>query len=130
MKKYSDMTKEELLTLKAQLEKEFADIKAQGLTLDMSRGKPSAAQLDLSMEMMSVLNSDSNRFANAMKASNVKKSDVVFVQLFNSPQFLFGYIASQKIGAIFNAANFNLSPGETAEIIDHNKPKIYVQTYE
>lgn len=60
MKKYSDMTKEELLTLKAQLEKEFAEIKAQGLALDMSRGKPSAAQLDLSMEMMSVLNSDSN----------------------------------------------------------------------
>ena len=72
------------------------------------------------------LNSDSNRFANAMKASNVKKSDVVFVQLFNSPQFLFAYIASQKIGAIFNPANFNLSPGETAEIIDHNKPKVYV----
>ena len=72
------------------------------------------------------LNSDSNRFANAMKASKVKKSDVVFVQLFNSPQFLFGYIASQKIGAIFNPANFNLSPGETAEIIDHNKPRVYV----
>lgn len=72
------------------------------------------------------LNSDSNRFANAMKASGVVKSDVVFVQLFNSPQFLFGYIASQKIGAIFNPANFNLSPGETAEIIDHNKPKVYV----
>lgn len=72
------------------------------------------------------LNSDSNRFANAMKASGVVKSDVVFVQLFNSPQFLFGYIASQKIGAIFNPANFNLSPGETAEIIDHNKPRVYV----
>ena len=38
------------------------------------------------------LNSDSNRFANAMKSSNVRKSDVVFVQLFNSPQFLFGII--------------------------------------
>ena len=37
MKKYSDMTKEELLTLKAQLEKEFADIKAQGLTLDIKQ---------------------------------------------------------------------------------------------
>ena len=71
------------------------------------------------------LNSDSNRLANAMKSSGVVKSDVVFVQLFNSPQFLFGYIASQKIGAIFNPANFNLSPGETAEIIDHNKPKVY-----
>ena len=72
------------------------------------------------------LNIDSNRFANAMKASGVVKSDVVFVQLLNSPQFLFGYIASQKIGAIFNPANFNLSPGETSEIIDHNKPKVYV----
>ena len=49
MKKYSDMSKEELLTLKAQLDKEYADIKAKGLALDMSRGKPSADQLDLSM---------------------------------------------------------------------------------
>ena len=39
MKKYSDMSKEELLTLKAQLDKEYADIKAKGLALDMSRGK-------------------------------------------------------------------------------------------
>ena len=52
MKKYSDMSKEELLTLKAQLDKEFADIKAQGLALDMSRGKPAADQLNLSMELM------------------------------------------------------------------------------
>ena len=35
MKKYSDMSKEELLTLKAQLDKEYADIKAKGLALDM-----------------------------------------------------------------------------------------------
>ena len=46
MKKYSDMSKEELLTLKAQLDKEYADIKAKGLALDMSRGKPSADQLN------------------------------------------------------------------------------------
>ena len=57
MKKYSDMSKEELLTLKAQLDKEYADIKAKGLALDMSRGKPSADQLNLSMGMMDVLNS-------------------------------------------------------------------------
>lgn len=60
MKKYSDMSKEELLTLKAQLDKEFADIKAQGLALDMSRGKPAADQLNLSMELMDVLGSDSD----------------------------------------------------------------------
>ena len=45
MKKYSDMSREELLALKAQLDKEYADIKAQGLALDMSRGKPAADQL-------------------------------------------------------------------------------------
>ena len=57
MKKYSDMSKEELLTLKAQLDKEYADIKAKGLALDMSRGKPSADQLNLSMGMMDTLTS-------------------------------------------------------------------------
>lgn len=72
------------------------------------------------------LNSDSNKLANALKDTGLVKSDVVFVQLYNSPQFLFSQIASQKIGAIFNPANFNLSPGETAEIIEHNKPKAYI----
>lgn len=72
------------------------------------------------------LNADSNRLANAMKKSGVKKSGIIFMQLFNCPQFLFGYIAAQKIGAICNPANFNLSPGETAEIIDHNKPYVYI----
>lgn len=72
------------------------------------------------------LNSDANKLANALKATGLVKSDVVFVQLYNSPQFLFSQIATQKIGAIFNPANFNLSPGETAEIIEHNKPKAYI----
>ena len=76
------------------------------------------------------LNKDSNMLANALKKDRVKKSDVVFLQLYNSPQFLFGYIAPQKIGAICNPANFNLSPGETAEIISHNKPKVYIYDVE
>ena len=60
MKKYSDMSREELLALKAQLDKEYADTKAQGLALDMSRGKPAVDQLDLSMGLMDVLSSDSD----------------------------------------------------------------------
>ena len=72
------------------------------------------------------LNVEANRFANALKKDGVKKSDVIFMQLYNSPEFLFTYIASQKIGAISNPANFNFSPGETAEIISHNKPKVYL----
>lgn len=33
------------------------------------------------------LNADANRFANAMKKDGVKKNDIVFMQLYNSPQF-------------------------------------------
>ena len=48
MKPYSKLTKEELKKLKGQLEKQFEEVKAKGIHLDMSRGKPSKAQLDLS----------------------------------------------------------------------------------
>lgn len=57
MTAYKDLTKEELLDLKNELTKEFEEVKGKGLKLDMSRGKPSKAQLDLSMGMMDVLNS-------------------------------------------------------------------------
>ena len=59
---YKDRSVEELQALKNELEKQFADIKAQNLKLDMSRGKPSRAQLDLSMGMMDVLSSEANLF--------------------------------------------------------------------
>lgn len=57
MRAYKDRSREELLSLKEELEAEYQKIKDMGLKLDMSRGKPSAEQLDLSMEMMDVLNS-------------------------------------------------------------------------
>ncbi|MDY5847049.1 MAG: aminotransferase [Bariatricus sp.] len=60
MTAYKDLSKEELLEIKSKLEAEFEDVKGKGLKLDMSRGKPSKAQLDLSMGMMDVLNSDSD----------------------------------------------------------------------
>ena len=57
MTAYKDMTKEELSGVKEELERQFQEVKAKGLKLDMSRGKPSVEQLDLSMGMMDVLNS-------------------------------------------------------------------------
>ncbi len=56
---YAQRTKEELQQLKKELEKQYEDAKGKGLKLDMSRGKPSAAQLDLSMGIMDVLTSES-----------------------------------------------------------------------
>ena len=54
---YKDMTKDELSTLKAQLEADFEAVKAKGLSLNMARGKPSKAQLDLSLPMLDILDS-------------------------------------------------------------------------
>ena len=47
MKPYSQLSKEELTALKEELEKQFEDVKGKGLKLDMSRGKPSKAQLEI-----------------------------------------------------------------------------------
>ncbi len=60
MKPYVKMNQEELLALQKELEQEFTAVKSRGLSLDMSRGKPSAAQLDISMGMMDVLNSSTD----------------------------------------------------------------------
>ena len=60
MKKYTEMSETELKEQLAVLTKEYEAAKAKGLKLDMSRGKPSKAQLELSMEMMDVLKGDSD----------------------------------------------------------------------
>lgn len=60
MKAYKDLSIDELTALKTELEARFELIKNMRLKLDMSRGKPSAAQLDLAMGMMDVLNSEAN----------------------------------------------------------------------
>lgn len=59
MKAYKDLSKEELLTLQEQLNKDYEDAKSKGLKLDMSRGKPAASQLDMEMDFMNALNADS-----------------------------------------------------------------------
>lgn len=65
MKAYQELTKEELLTLKAELNAAYEDAKGKGLKLDMSRGKPAATQLDMTMDYLDVVNSQS-----AMKAED------------------------------------------------------------
>lgn len=52
MKKYTEMTREELQNLYDGLQKEYAQIQSRNLSLDMSRGKPGKEQLDLSEDML------------------------------------------------------------------------------
>lgn len=58
-KTYSSMSKEELLTLKTDLEAQYKAFQDRDLKLDMSRGKPSKEQLDLSMDMLDILDGNS-----------------------------------------------------------------------
>lgn len=60
MKAYNRMTQKELMDQKAELDRQFADAKKKGLQLDMSRGKPEPAQLDMGMEILDALTSGSD----------------------------------------------------------------------
>ena len=60
MTAYKDLSKDELKALKKELTRKFEEVKAKGLKLDMSRGKPSTEKLNLSMGMMDVLTSSSD----------------------------------------------------------------------
>ena len=60
MKAYRELSKEELLALKEELTKKYEDVKAKGLSLDMSRGKPGVDQLELSMPMLNLVNENSD----------------------------------------------------------------------
>ena len=59
-KAFAEMSKEELLTLKEELNKEYSEAKSKGLALNMARGKPSPAQLDLGMDFLNAVNSQSD----------------------------------------------------------------------
>lgn len=60
MKAYKDMSREELLEIKAALDEEYKTEEAKGLNLNMARGKPGFSQLALSMPMLDVINSSSD----------------------------------------------------------------------
>lgn len=52
MPTYAEMDNVQLAALKEELEREYGEIKARGLALNMARGKPAKAQLDLSMPLL------------------------------------------------------------------------------
>lgn len=52
---YSQMSREELLALQSELQKEYEEYKEKGLSLDLSRGKPGVEQLDMLAGMLAVI---------------------------------------------------------------------------
>jgi hypothetical protein len=57
MKPYAQLSTKELEAIRKELHDYYKECKTKDLKLDMSRGKPSIEQLDLSMGLMDVLSS-------------------------------------------------------------------------
>ncbi len=72
------------------------------------------------------LDRDCNRLAHALRADGVGKADVVMYQMYNCAEWVFVYLAAQKLGAINCPINYRLSHGETAYTLDDSKPRVYL----
>ncbi len=68
---------------------------------------------------------ESNKLAHALLADGIRKYDVVIYELLNCAEFVFLYLAPQKIGAVNCPVNFRLSYGEIAYILDDSRPMAY-----
>lgn len=60
MASYQDLSTPQLQSMLSDFRAQYAEFQKKGLKLDMSRGKPAADQLDLSMPLFDVLNSSSD----------------------------------------------------------------------
>ncbi len=65
MKEYKDLSKEELLQLKIELENKYDDMVSLNLKLNMARGLPSAEQLDMEADFFNTLNPSVNFISEA-----------------------------------------------------------------
>lgn len=72
------------------------------------------------------LNADANRLAHAFIQDQLERNDVVMHMLFNSPEFIFSYIASQKAGLINCPVNYRMAPGELAILLEDSKPAVFI----
>lgn len=60
MRSYKEMSREELLACKEELDARYKEAQGKGLSLNMSRGKPEVGQLDMGMGLMDALNGASD----------------------------------------------------------------------
>ncbi len=72
------------------------------------------------------LNEEANRLAHTILSEDVTGEDVVMCCLFNTAEFVFCWIGTQKAGVVFSPINFRLAPGEIALHIEDSLPKVFI----
>ena len=70
MNTYASRTPEELKSEYAQVQAHYADLKAMGLKLNMARGKPGKAQLDLVSDILTILSDPADCVADGVDVRN------------------------------------------------------------
>ena len=103
MKKYTDMTAEELQAELKVVEAKYEELKGKGLSLNMARGKPGKEQLDLTSEVMDILTSDSDYMCDGIDARNYGNLDGL-----PSCKKLFAEILGVKPENVFVGGNASL----------------------
>lgn len=117
MKPYQELSREELLTLKEELQKAYEEEKAKGLKLDMSRGKPSVAQLDMGMDIFDVLNSQSDM--TSMEGTDVRNYGVLdgLIEAKHMMADIMGVSAEQVI--VYGNASLNVMYDAVSSAMTH-----------
>ena len=81
MMEYRNMSQEQLREEYAAVTAKFASLKGLELKLDMSRGKPGKAQLDLVSDLLTVLTTPEDCMAGNVDTRNYGKNVILFYQV-------------------------------------------------
>ena len=117
MKPYREMSKEELASLKEQLEKVYKEYQGKNLKLNMARGKPSPEQLDLSLPMMDILNSKSDYTSvdgdvrNYGVLTGIKESRELMGQMMHAPADNIIMYGSSSLTLMYDTVSRSYSHG-------------------
>lgn len=123
----NDTNLEHFQAVKAQFEREYDSIMA--FERNARRFGNKVAVSDPVRDKMltyAELNEAANKLANALRADGLKKGDVLTVVMYNSIEFVIVYLASEKIGSIFNPLNYNWSQDEVAYAFEDSRPSIVI----
>ena len=105
MTKIKDLPVQELKALYKNLKIKYTEYQNQNLKLDMSRGKPAPEQLDLSSDMLSVINSDEDTFTE----NNTDTRNYGGLDGIPEAKELFSAMLEVKPGEIIIGANSSLN---------------------